>query len=108
MDNHSEIASIVNKANQNALHTCLEWNATESYQTLIRLHSSDLDIRAEDVFGRTPVAQWKKIMEAKREAGVSEFPHELAKTLILVPEPFNQHQTCTDPPKLTVRECVKG
>lgn len=102
MDNHSELATILNNKQQNAYHVCLEFNATESYQTLIRLHCSDLDIRAEDIFGISAITQWKKVMEAKREKGSSEFPHENAKTLILVPEPFDQHKTCENPPKRTV------
>lgn len=102
MDAHPELAGLVNHKNQNALHVCLESNATESYQTLIRYHNADLDIHAEDFFGVTPISQWKKVMELKREKGTSEFPHESAKTLILVPEPYDDHKTCQYPPKRTV------
>ena len=102
MDTYSQVAGILNKNNQNALHVCLEWNAIESYQALIRMRSPDLDIHAEDVFGIVPVTQWKKIMEMKREKGCSEFPHELSKTLVILPSPYDSHKTCDNPPKRTV------
>ena len=102
MNDYPDIASIVNKKNQNILHTCIEWNAIESYQALIRLHNPSLDIHAEDIFGTTPIDQWKKIMEMKRESGSSEFPHEMKKTLIIIPEPYDDHKTCMNPPKRTV------
>ena len=97
IDSYPQIASILNHQEQSALHVCLSRNALASYQILIRAHCPELDPQAEDCFGSAPLASWKKIMEQKRESSSSGFPHESFKTLLLLPSPYDQHQTCDDP-----------
>lgn len=78
MDTYPQVAELQNLQNQNALHICLESNALECYQTLIRCRSPSLDIRSEDRFGQIPVNLWKKVMEEKRE--MSDWIGETALT----------------------------
>lgn len=68
MDTYPQVADLQNTRKQSALHVCLESNALECYQTLIRCRCPSLDIRAEDLFGQLPVTCWKRVMEQKREA----------------------------------------
>ena len=68
MDTVPQIASIRNFQDQNALHICIESNALDCYQALIRCRSPDLDIRSPDIFGQIPVNLWKAVMEEKRSS----------------------------------------
>lgn len=102
IDSYPSLASTRNKRQQSALHVCLESNALDAYQTLIRCHSPDLDIRSPDQFGHIPIDIWKHVMEEKRELGCSGFPHETKKPLVLVTHPFDEHRTCACPPRRTV------
>ena len=102
MDTYPQLASIQNHMQQNALHVSLESNALEVYQLLVRYHCPELDVRATDQFGRIPIDTWKHVMEEKREKGCSEFPHLAKKPLVLVTDPFTQHQTCMYPPPRSV------
>lgn len=99
MDTYPHIAALLNNKQQNALHVSLEFNAVESYQTLVRYHSPDLNIRSEDIFGHAPIDMWMKVMEKKRELDCSDFPHMEKKPLILVTTPYDEHQTCEHPPR---------
>ena len=103
MDTYPQLASIQNHKQQNALHVSLESDALEVYQLLIRYHSPELDVRAADQFGRIPIDIWKRVMEEKREKSCSGFPHQTKKPLVLVTDPFTQHQTCSYPPPRSVR-----
>ena len=103
MDTYPQLASIQNHKQQNALHVSLESDALEVYQLLIRYHSPELDVRAADQFGRIPIDIWKRVMEEKREKSCSGFPHQAQKPLVLVTDPFTQHQTCSYPPPRSVR-----
>ena len=102
MDTYPQLASLVNKHQQNALHISLQHNALDVYQALIRYHSPDLDIRTEDMYGCIPIDIWKKVMEQKRELGCSGFPHSEKKPLILITTPYDEHKTCEYPPPRTV------
>lgn len=102
MDTYPQLASIQNYRQQNALHVSLESDSLEVYQILIRYHCPDLDVRSADQYGRVPIDIWKRVMEEKREKSCSGFPHEENKPLILVTDPFDQHQTCTYPPPRSV------
>ena len=103
MDTYPQLASIQNHKQQNALHVSLESDALEVYQLLIRYHNPELDVRAADQFGRIPIDIWKRVMEEKREKSCSGFPHQTKKPLVLVTDPFTQHQTCSYPPPRSVR-----
>lgn len=71
MDSYPQVADLQNLQDQNALHICLESNALECYQTLLRCRCPSLDVRSSDRLGEIPLTLWKRVMEQKRESSAN-------------------------------------